>query len=300
MNATSHKWNTAIQAEQESLNTVESILLPLDGTVLSGRAVPVARTLSQLYGATFHVTYVGEQPVDAKDTANLLGFSDEEALGIVFHQCKGEPGRALSQLARKLRQTMIVIATSTGPSSAKNRFGSVTESILATKPQRIVLLAPCADERPWKVRRVLLAHDGTPACNAATGPAAELAQRAGTEVIVLHVAARGEASPRDPGSIPAPFYLDQRHHEWPAWAEEFMNRLIAAGRPPSSIHFELAVSRGQPGSEVAEVARDRDVDLVVMAWHGATEHATEQETSASRVVIWTSGCPVLLVYSKEY
>ena len=71
-----------------------------------------------------------------------------------------------------------------------------------------------------------------------------------------------------------------------------MSRMLAAGAAPSSMHFDLVVTGGQPGSEVAQVARERNADLVVMGWHGHWDH----DPSATRVVIRTSGCPVFLVY----
>jgi nucleotide-binding universal stress UspA family protein len=294
MTAALSEWNGSMQREPKSMNLVESILLPVDDMMPCRCAVPVARKLCELYGATLHVAYVGEQVLDAQNIPSHLGFNIQETQGVIFDQRNGEPGEVLNQLTRELPHPLIVMSTRIGHSVDKDRFGSVAESIFATKPPRMVLLAPDRGEKPWNVRRILLAHDGTPSSHPATAPAAELAQRASAEVIALHVATRGDERPGEPGSIPAPFYVDQRHHEWPAWAEEFMNRLVAAGRPPSSVHFKLVVTRGQAGSEVADVARERDADLVVMAWHGNCE----KETSASRVVIQTSGCPVLLVYSE--
>jgi nucleotide-binding universal stress UspA family protein len=158
-----------------------------------------------------------------------------------------------------------------------------------------VLLNQGSVAETWRLRQILLAHDGTPASDAATFPAAELAQAAGAEVLALHVAARGKNPSSQPGSIPAPQYVDQLQHEWPSWTQEFMNRMLAAGAPPSSVHFQLVVTGGQAGSEVAEVARERGVDLVVMAWHGHTNH----KTCATRVVIRNAGCPVLLVFSQN-
>jgi nucleotide-binding universal stress UspA family protein len=224
-----------------------------------------------------------------------LGFNAEDMHGAILEQVSGDPIQVVSRLARELPQALIVMSTNTGRTPDKHRFGSVAESIFATRPQRTVLLTPERGRKPWNLRRILLAHDGTPISDAATGPAADLAQRAGAEVIALHVAARGEKRTEEPGSIPAPLYVDQPQHEWPDWAEEFMNRVIAAGAPPAAVHFKLAVTGGQAGSEVAQVARERDVDLVVMAWHGHWEH----QSCATRVVVRTCDCPVLLVYSAD-
>jgi nucleotide-binding universal stress UspA family protein len=60
-------------------------------------------------------------------------------------------------------------------------------------------------------------------------------------------------------------------------------------------HFKLVVAGGNAGSAIAQVARERDADLVVMAWHGHWDH----QSCATRVVVRSSGCPVLLVYSAD-
>jgi nucleotide-binding universal stress UspA family protein len=295
MTAALPDWNASIQSTQQGTEPVESIVLALDGTEDSKTAVPVARTLSDLYSATLHVAYVGDGALDVKDAAVRLHLSAEDARGAVFEQVLGDPTQALTRLVRALSEPLIVMSTNTGRTVDRDHFGSITESLFATRPARTVLLTPESARTPWKLRRILLAHDGTPVSHAATGPAADLARRARAEVIAMHVAARGEERPEAPGSIPAPRYIDQPQHEWPAWAEEFMNRVVAGGAPRSAIHFKLAVAGGQAGSEIAHLAREREVDLVVMAWHGHWDHAS----CATRVVVRTSGCPVLLVYSDD-
>src|SRR5438067_1173700 len=286
MTAALPDWNASIPAQQVT-EPVESIVLPLDGTEDSRSALPVARTLSDLYSATLHVAYVGDETLDVKDAAVRLHLSDEEARGAVFERISGHPTQTLTRLVRALPEPLIVMSTNTGRAVDRDHFGSITESLFATIPTRTVLLTPESARQSWKLRRILLAHDGTPVSNAATGPAADLARRAHAEVVALHVAARGEERPEEPGSIPAPLYIDQPQHEWPAWAEEFMQRVIAGGAPPSAVHFKLAVAGGQAGSEIAQLAREREVDLVVMAWHGHWDHAS----CATRVVVRTCGCP---------
>ena len=295
MAATWAKETGAIRPMLQSARSVETILLALDDQAECRTAVPVACKLSQTYGATLHVIYVGQQALDPRETPACLGFTPQERHGAVFNRAQGDPAQAVLQLARDLAEPLIVMSTHTGRPGGKDRFGSITEAVLARTPGRVVLLSPERRKQNWELRRVLLAHDGTPACHAATAPAADLAQRAGAEVIALHVAARGRERPREPGSMPAPLYIDQPQHEWPAWAEEFMNRILAAGAPPSALEFKLTVTSGRPGSEISELARERAVDLVVMAWHGHWDH----QTCATRVVIQASGCPVLLLYSAE-
>jgi nucleotide-binding universal stress UspA family protein len=112
-------------------------------------------------------------------------------------------------------------------------------------------------------------------------------------VLVLHVAARKISHPMlEPGSLPAPRYVDQPQHEWPAWAGEFMERMMALGTLPAAVNFKLLVTGGQPGSEIAQFASDNNADLVVLALHG---HQQPECAGALETVVRRSGCPVLLI-----
>lgn len=294
MNALHHQ-NLVHEPTQESSESFTTILLALDGSKRSQAAIPVARKLRDIYRATLHVIYVGTHAFDREVTAERLGFTLQEARELIFESSPGKPSELIAQLGSSHPGSVVVMSTETGEPTGGDHFGSVTESVFALRPERIVLYSPSGSSESWALRRILLAHDGTPASHAATGPAADLAHRAGAEVVALHVAARGESRTTQVGSIPAPRYLDQPQHEWPNWAGEFMNRLLAGGTPSPNVHFKLAVTGGQPGSEVAQVARERGIDLVVMAWHGHWE----SESSITRVVVRACGCPVLLVYSAD-
>jgi nucleotide-binding universal stress UspA family protein len=294
MTAALPDWKNAVEAGAKRQETaIKSILLPIDDSAESRTALPVARKLSELYNAVLHIAYLGVNSPARGDEAKAFGLSSEQAHGAVLQQGSGNAAEFVIQLTHDLREPLLVLCTALGTQGGQTRFGSLTESIFASKPERAVLLSPKPDLKSWNLRKILLAHDGTPVSNAATEPAADLAQHSGAEVIALHVAARGEERPDAPGSIAAPLYVDQPQHEWPAWAQEFMHRVVAGGALRSGVHFKLKMTSGQAGSEVAEVAREQNVDLVVMAWHGHWDH----EDCATRVVIRNAGCPVMLIYS---
>jgi nucleotide-binding universal stress UspA family protein len=284
-------WQDALQKSAQA-SAVRNIVLPLDGSTASRRAIPVGRYLAQLYRAPLHVLYAAEHRFSPREAVERLGLSDADLKGAILDQHRGDPGDAILGSARSLDHAVIVMCTNTGHHAGPDCFGSVTEAVLVGTPDRIVLVAE-RDEHPWEIHRVLLAHDGTPSSDMATAPAAEVAQLAGATVIAIHVAARGGDYSQEPGSMPAPRYIDQPQHEWPNWANQFMNRMLALGAPPSSVSFKLVVTGGQAGSEVAQVSRERQADLVVMAWHGKWD----APQSATKVVIRNAGCPVLLVYS---
>lgn len=291
--ALSKSGNTEIRIRR---NSVSNIILPLDGRELSRVAIPVAQGLAELYRATLHVVYAGEPAIAPDLRLARLGAQWEEIPGAVIDQSREAAPELIGRSAEELPQALIAMCTHTGPSPKPDCFGTVTETVLASNPGRIVLVAPDRYKRPFKISRVVLAHDGKPSCDVAAAPAAEIALRAGAELFVLHVAAPRTGHPKEPGSVPAPQYIDQPHHEWPSWADEFMSRLLALGAPASSIRFKLAVTGGQPGSEVAQFSRRQDIDLVVM---GNSGDWAACKNTAKRVVIQTCGCPVLLVCAKE-
>ncbi len=271
---------------------VRTVIVPLDGGAAARVALPVAQLFARLEGATLHVAYVGEALSGPRQTLADLGLEAEEFRGAVLDQASGPPSASILRLAEELPSALIVMSTEAGGQSEEGPLGALAEAILTEAPARLVLVTSDAAEHPWQLRRVLLAHDGTPSADAAISPTANLAQRAGAEVIAMHVAARGSEAPDEPGSLPAPRYVDQPQHEWPAWAGEFVERMIALGAPTSSVNFKLLVTGGQPGSEIAQFARDHRIDLVVLPWHGNWE---AQRSGAVNAVVRRSGCPVLLL-----
>jgi nucleotide-binding universal stress UspA family protein len=62
------------------------------------------------------------------------------------------------------------------------------------------------------------------------------------------------------------------------------------------VNFKLLVTGGQPGSEIAQFARDHHADLAVVAWYGDWQ---AQHVGAIRVVVRRAGCPVLLICAPQ-
>ncbi len=271
---------------------VETVLVPLDGSEAAKAALPVARVIAQFESATLHILYIGQRLRGPQETLEQLGLTREEIRGAVLDHLAGEPGQAIRAVAERLPFPLTVMSTHAGTHRERASLGSIARSVLATNPGRILLVRPERGNEPWRVRRVLLAHDGSPSAGCAIAPTTYLAHRAGAEVTAVHVASRKSAKPSEPGSLPAPRYLDQPQHEWPAWANEFLDRMLALGHTPSLVNFKLLVTGGQPGSEIAQTARDHGADLVVLPWHGRWE---SQRVNAVKVIVRNCGCPVLLI-----
>ncbi len=291
MTAAIRDWGGPLRDTAQRAKVLHHVIVPLDGSEAAKLALPVARTLAELEGATIHVLHVGQQVTGARATLEELGLQRDDLRSAVLHQAAGQPLEAIRQLASELHDSAIVMCTHTADPEQDKALGSVADGLLALGSQRIIFVTPDRGHQEWHLRCVVMAHDGSPSADAALSPVADLAQRAGAEVVALHVAGGGAERPQELGSLPAPLYMDQPQHEWPAWANEFMGRMLALGAPPASFKFRLLVAGGQTGSEIAQFARDHNADLVVLPWHGPWK---EQHSGAVDCVIRNSGCPVLL------
>ncbi|MFB3916384.1 MAG: universal stress protein [Terriglobales bacterium] len=292
-------WQAPLQQPgSQKVAPAENVVLPLDGSSAARSALPIARRLAQLYNATLHIVYVGEQLLGPRRTLRQLGIAPEQFHGAVLDELCGDPGEAILRMISRLHAPLLVMCTHTGNRERDSNalVGSVADALLSSNISRIMLVAPERGEAEWQVNRVLLAHSGTPSNDVAARQAADIAHRAGADVLAMHVAARTAPGALEPGSIPAPRYVDQPQHEWPAWANEFLDRMMALGAQPAKVRFKLMVTGGQPGSEVAEFARQNQFDLVVAAWRGTWK---AERIGPLKVIIRRSGCPVLLVYAPE-
>jgi len=144
------EWHGALGSAAVKQSPVQNIVLPLDGSTSSRRAIPIGRYLARLYYATLHVLYAAKRPFTAREAIERLGLRDEDLRGAVLDQQRGEPAEAILDASRRLTPSIVVMCTNTGHHIGPDCFGSVTEAVLAGTPQRIVLV-PERNEQPWTV-----------------------------------------------------------------------------------------------------------------------------------------------------
>jgi nucleotide-binding universal stress UspA family protein len=174
----------------------------------------------------------------------------------------------------------------------KTGLGSVASAVVRIAPCPVVLVRPELGVHPAALRRIIVPEDGTPTTAAALQPAGELAGRSGAELDVLHVAAAAAHQPAEPGTLTAPRYLDQPQHEWPVWTREFLQRLRHLCHCPSTVQTRLFLRTGEPGAEIVRFARERETDLIVVAWRG---HLDGQRAATLRAVVRDAPCPTLVL-----
>lgn len=267
------------------------IMVPVDGTACATSALPVARGLADLHGASLHLIHVTEHPLPAHELLQKLNLPPEQMKGLVLDQLTGPPASSIIRVVHEQAGIAIVMCPHTAPEKPRGTLGSVARAVLQAAGCPVVLVPPERGAQPWALHRLLLPHDGTPASTAAVEPAGLLALRSHARFTVLHVAAPGTPRP-EPGAFGVPRYMDHPEHEWPSWAHEFLDRARILGHAPEGVKMQLVLATGEPGHAIIKFARQEQSDLIALPWRGKLE--PEQEPTAT-LVIREAPCP-LIVY----
>lgn len=244
------------------MKTAKTLLVALDDSAEPTSVLPVARGLADLVGAT----------VD------------------VLHSAKGLP-LAATIVKRAVDESACLIAMGSRVGPESGALASVVEDVLRSAACPVVLVGSTRPGEPWSLHHLLLPHDGTPTSANAVAPAVDLAVRAGAELLVLHVASTAAARFDEPGTLKTPRYVDQPHHEWSAWEDEFLARVRGLSQPAARAKIRLALATGDIATAVVDCARHNDVDLIALAWRGALD---DDRAKTIRRVIRETDAPVVV------
>jgi nucleotide-binding universal stress UspA family protein len=179
----------------------------------------------------------------------------------------GKPAPEILRVAEEQRCGVIVMSTHGLTGMRKLFFGSTTERVLR-ETHRPVLVTPPSDAGPAnvedarnRVRRMLVPVDLTPASEAQTQRVRRLAELLGVPIIVAHIIEPLKSR------LAAKLQLAGIEGDRRAAAEDALTRLT--DRLPGSLRAEALLAYGDPAEELAKVARDRQVGLIVMGLHGS-------------------------------
>lgn len=266
-----------------------TVLVPLDGSTNATDALSVARGLAHLMSATVVLVHVGRETLPPDELFGRMKLSAEDVRGLVIDQCTGLLADAIVREAAARNTVLIVMCVPAQPDGPA--LESVLGDVLLTAPCPVVLVPSIRIRQPWALRRLVLPHDGTPTSAAAIAPTADLASRAGADLVVLHVATPSDERPAESGAFVVPRYLDQPQHEWPAWSREFLERVRCLGYPANMEKLRLVLAHGEAGTAILEFARSNASDLVALAWRGSLE---PERAQTIRRVISEASCPVIV------
>jgi len=169
------------------------------------------------------------------------------------------------ELAREIGSDLIVMATHGRSGLGRSVFGSVADQVVRQSSIPVLLLHP--NRHPVdKLRRLLVAVDGTPAGALALATAVPLAQASQAKLVLVRA------------TVPLPLWLydptlglDTGPLINPMWdedarqaAETYAEGLAASLRRAGLLAEDRGTS-GQPGAVIVAAADEVDADLIVMS-----------------------------------
>ncbi|MEX0679199.1 MAG: ATPase, T2SS/T4P/T4SS family, partial [Pirellulales bacterium] len=133
------------------------------------------------------------------------------------------------------------------------------------------------------MKKILFPTDYSPASNAALRYAVSLAKPSAAKLLIVYV---------EPPSLPpvggGPPESPTREEE--AFLAKLLQSLDDDGHFPA---HEIRKLRGDPATEIVRLARDEDVDLIVMATEGRSGLRRVLMGSVAESIVRTASCPVL-------
>jgi len=194
---------------------------------------------------------------------------------------EGEIFERISDLAAAENCDLIVIGRRGLHRLERSLVGSVTARVIGYS-QRDVLVVP--DDTHVGFQRVLVATDGSKQCRAAVERAIDFSQSYGGEISVVSIV-----------DVPAEFYaeapqvVDDMIYKAKGYVEEVKKQAEASG-----VKAEAFVREGEAYQAIIDIAKARDVNIIVMGSHGRTGLKRLLMGSVAEKVIGYAPCPVLV------
>ena len=268
------------------------VLVALDESAAPSESIAMGRLVSSTMQQPLHGVFVTQGPTIASDVPRLLRLPMHALEGFVLEVEEGDLAVRLLEIS-DLHPTAFLIVGADPSAGDKLGVGSVAARAIEESNSPVLVVRPGATA---KLQRILVPLDGTPSTASALEPASELARAAGASLdIVLVGEAQHPQAHAEHGAMAPPQYVDQPHHEWPAFSGEFVERFVRTlGHCPSDVPMRFFLGAGDPGEEILRYASMLGSDLAVLVWHGL---ASARHGAIFQSVLRRANCPVLILRS---
>jgi len=255
-------------------------------------SIAMGRFVSETMQQPLHGVFVSPSPIAANDVPKFLQVPAHALEGFVLDIEEGDPARRLVELS-DLHPTAFLIVGADPSAGDKLGVGCLAARAIEESNAPVLVVRPGTTV---KLERILVPLDGTPSTASALEPATELARAAGASLdVVLVGEAQHPPTSTEHGAMAPPQYVDQPHHEWPAFSGEFVERFMhTLGHCPSDVPMRFFFGTGDPGEEILRYASTLGSDLAVLVWHGL---ASARHGAIFQSVVRRAPCPVLILRS---
>lgn len=278
-----------------------NLLVPLDGSPLAEQALPFVRMLAALAPASVHLlrvippalvtNLVRHEAVLLSAAGDTLGDHEEQMdrmrevlqaeadeyleqrIGTIAEYVRdihaevrfGTPAEQIAAAATELSDSMIVMATHGKGGLLRWALGSVTTRVLQTTGHPVLVVRgtevdPHSEKEP-KLRRIMVALDGSPTAERSLPLATSLARLAHADVLLAQVI--------DPVDVPiATLSADAATGRLRELAFGYLDHIAEEIAKDAGHHVSTTVPVGHIAEEIVEEATRKHIDLIVLGRHG--------------------------------
>jgi nucleotide-binding universal stress UspA family protein len=310
---------------------MQSILVPLDGSVLAERSLPFARMLALALGARVRLlrvisdapsenmiaesiaaAYGIQEPLNAQQerrnhSQEILRQNAErylethatplaaDGLDVATDVRCGPAADVIVEAALEQHVKLIVMATHGYSGLKRWALGSVTDKVVHATSTPIFIVRAEVPALPPALKRILVPLDGSALARQALPLATELAKSTQSELLLFQaVATTMENYPgMPPRGRPIPQLADLMESLREQAASELNER--AEELREHNLRASTYVINGHAAEVLVDEARQHSVDLIVMATHGYSGIKRWTLGSVADKVLHATRTPLLLV-----
>jgi nucleotide-binding universal stress UspA family protein len=303
-----------LESEERS-QLFTKVIVPLDGSRQATAALPVARTLAALAGATISLVRVVHRPADhfaahANEVRLASSYLDEvvrDRLGggnlpVSTHVHSGDVVEAIIREVGEGESAVIVMATRGHGGVVRAVLGSVASELLSRSPVPVVVVRSGTRALDG-VRQILVPIDGSPESEQSLSAVADLAASTGAKVTLLRVVTPSPTpiwALERSASYELGQYVDPARVDRAAVVEasRYVNRL-ADRFETRLIPTEALATLGEIPKTITEAAEAVKADLIVMHTRAHTGAARAVLGSVADAVVRSTTTPVMLVLGQS-
>ena len=289
----------------------KTLLVPLDGSTFSERALPLATTLARAAGATItliHCAWSKPKSGENSNAAQQRAMSEAQAyldsiaskaappdIRITTRAPFAAPAAGILAAIDQSTAGLVIMCTHGRSGVGRVLYGSVAETVIAKSPVPVLLVHPTGPvpnlAAASGASRILVPLDGSALAESSLPAALDMAHTLGASLRLLRVVAPNVGYYPDP-MLGQPYISDTGEkvvQEEIAEAEAYLKRI--SDRLATSAPVHVVVRLGWPSELIVDEARSAGVKLIAMATHGHTglaEPAHGQRGARCAATFWAA------------
>jgi nucleotide-binding universal stress UspA family protein len=284
----------------------ENILVPLDGSELSEKALPYAKSIAKtrksnviLFAVSLKIFVERRDHLFASYLEVYAKELNAEGIKATTATSYGNVPAEIVKYANNNNIDLIVIATH-GYSGAKQwMFGSITQKVLYGTTIPVLLVKSKSAEVSVGLNRILVAIDGSSLSESTFPYVEELAKNTNKEILLLHIC--------EPPIVPSygsrPINKNWKKYRDNMWAEtenqatNYLKKTTTA-MMKKGLKVKSRVVKAQTEKvvqSIMQISKEESVDLIIITTHGRTGANSWAYGSIASRIVKDFSQPILLI-----